>query len=867
MRNQEKKSQVVVYGMAVIVLLALAGYTGFHEPHILLWYTLITALGWLAFPLAHLVFSSLPDRGYAFSRVFGLLVWGYLYWLLGVLGVLNNDYGGLLFCFSVLAAGSIWAFRKQGKSLLVTSLKNHQQAIIHVELLFALAFFAFALVRGFNPDITGTEKPMELAFINAVIRSPQFPPFDPWMSGHAISYYYFGYVLVGMIAKSTLTSGGVAFNLALSLVFALSAVGAYGLLYNLLSHYRTTKQNKAKLQTNAWWAWLSPFYVLIVSNLEGILHFLHNRGIFWHLDNAGNFVSAFWKWVDIRNLDKPPAQPFAPLASKFWWWWQASRIIRDYDLNHVDKGDVISEFPMFTYLLGDLHPHVLAMPFAFFAMALAMNLFFSRQDEHMRWLGMKFAIPGGFFYFSAVSIGALAFLNTWDVPFYVALFVGAYTFSRVTAGGFHWKRAAEEFIKLGIAFGVTSLIFYIPFFLGFSSQANAFLPNLIYITRGVHFWIIFAPFLVPMFAYLVYQWRRQRDSVILTDGMRSALWLILAAFAALLLLVGIVAIASGITKPQSSLNSAIQRYMSLMAATSWPSAILDGFKLRLKNPGMMITLFVFFSFVFALLVRKGKETMDDGNTGTMNSSQRFVLLMMLLGGILVFVPEFVFLGDFFGYRINTIFKFYYQAWLLWGVAAAYATVELVRQWKGVYSRLFQGGLVILLGLTMVYPYLGFISKTNAFNPQSGWTLDGTAFVTRTYSDESAAMNWLKRAPLGVVAEAIGGSYTGFARMATNSGQPAVLGWVFHEIQWRGVSNETGIRSKDIADLYCTKDWAEAKRVLRKYRIRYVVVGDLERQAYQPNTDACPLGLQTEKFDRHLQQAFKQNNVVIYLVTQ
>ena len=85
--------------------------------------------------------------------------------------------------------------------------------MVSVEALFLLAFAAWAFVRAANPEAVGTEKPMELAFINAILRSPAFPPHDPWLSGYAISYYYFGYVLVAMLAKTGGTSGGVAFNL------------------------------------------------------------------------------------------------------------------------------------------------------------------------------------------------------------------------------------------------------------------------------------------------------------------------------------------------------------------------------------------------------------------------------------------------------------------------------------------------------------------------------------------------------------------------------------------------------------------------------------------------------------------------------
>ena len=87
---------------------------------------------------------------------------------------------------------------------------------------------------------------MEIAFINAIIHSPNFPPHDPWLSGYAISYYYFGYVMTAMLAEITSTVGSVAFNLMISLVFALSAIGAYGLLYNLLQVYWQSQPEQSK---------------------------------------------------------------------------------------------------------------------------------------------------------------------------------------------------------------------------------------------------------------------------------------------------------------------------------------------------------------------------------------------------------------------------------------------------------------------------------------------------------------------------------------------------------------------------------------------------------------------------------------------
>ncbi|MCP4428640.1 MAG: hypothetical protein GY803_29490, partial [Chloroflexi bacterium] len=166
--------------------------------------------------------------------------------------------------------------------------QRSRKLVIGIELLFLLAFAAMTFIRMANPDITNTEKPMELAFINAIIRSPTLPPHDPWLAGYAISYYYFGYVLVSMLAVLTSVPVGEAFNLALALTFALGALGAYGIVYNLLAKKYTDEGGDASSEGDAsptpgaiFAAYLAPVFVLIVSNVEGFLEFLHARGLFW----------------------------------------------------------------------------------------------------------------------------------------------------------------------------------------------------------------------------------------------------------------------------------------------------------------------------------------------------------------------------------------------------------------------------------------------------------------------------------------------------------------------------------------------------------------------------------------------------------
>jgi uncharacterized membrane protein len=159
-------------------------------------------------------------------------------------------------------------------------------------------------------------------------------------------------------------------------------------------------------------------------------------------------------------------------------------------------------------------------------------------------------------------------------------------------------------------------------------------------------------------------------------------------------------------------------------------------------------------------------------------------------------------------------------------------------------------------MALTYPALSIITKTNNFNPPNGWTLDDFARIQRENPDEAAAITWLKSAAEGVVAEAVGGSYTGFARISEYTGLPAVLGWPGHESQWRGTGAPQGTRQDDIALLYRTSNWVTARDILNKYKIRYVYIGDLEHSTYP---------VQEAKFQQNLIRVFQQGNVTIYEV--
>ena len=196
------------------------------------WWTVLLLLGTAVMPLTVTLFRRLPDRGYAFTKMVGLLLVSYLFWLAGSFGFVANNLGGILLALLAVTGLSFWLWQ-QDKAELVQWLRENWRYILLVELLFLALFGVWVWVRTQNPAITATEKPMEFAFLNSLGRTPQFPPLDPWLSDYAISYYYFGYVMTSVIARLALVPEYFAFNLGIAWLVAGTGTAAFGLVYNL----------------------------------------------------------------------------------------------------------------------------------------------------------------------------------------------------------------------------------------------------------------------------------------------------------------------------------------------------------------------------------------------------------------------------------------------------------------------------------------------------------------------------------------------------------------------------------------------------------------------------------------------------------
>jgi YYY domain-containing protein len=856
---------------------------------IFIWWLLVQLIGLLALPAAQWIFRWLPARGYAFAKPLGLLLVSYVLWLGASAGFLRNDLGGILAALAALAAFSAWALRREGGfEALRNNLRENRAMILAVEALFTLALIAWAALRAyatFKIAPAGGEKFMEMAFLNAVLNSPEFPPLDPWLSGYAISYYYFGYVMMAVLTRLSGAAPGVGFDLYDALLFALTLSGAFGIVYNLVKGQLEGGRSGSAIS----YGLLGAALVGVMGNLEGLLESLRARGL---------LSDGFLVWIDIPDLEQAVVSgSWAPDNGSWFWWWRASRVIQDYDLAGNALGvSPITEFPFFSFLLGDNHPHKLALPFVLLAIALAFNLLRRQlslppgEEQAAWWNPLRAVFPGetALFLIYALCIGALGFLNTWDMPIYLGLATLAY-------GAGRWsqtRRLDMDLLKRSAALAVglllAGLLLYFYFYVGFSSQAGGILPYVFPPTRLPQYFVIFGVFLVILGGFLpLYLVRRSRDEqepplrppLLKTWGAVVAACL--GLFAVVLLLMGAVALAAQLAGRPLASEAMLQNALRGMSPGE---ALGVSLLTRLQNPWLFLTL----TFLLALclsglaLAVRGRRPGEDERTPAVptpkcaSSSEVFSLLLVLCGLALTLSTEFVYLRDVFGVRMNTIFKFYYQGWVLLALASAYALYWVSSTARpGIGVRVYQALCTLMIAAGMVYPAFGYFSRAEYF--QSTPDLDGASSIASSNPDDWAAIEWLRAQlipgePPPVILEAPADQYDNYnyeGRISTFTGMPTLLGWGGHQSQWRGNYEEPARREPEIEMIYTTADAGQALDLLLKWNVDYVIVGSPELQYIQ---EKCTLGSSpcsptraVQKFDQALEPVFRQGSVTIYQV--
>lgn len=629
----------------------------------------------------------------------------------------------IFFCFLLYLGGC---------GLLSTRISNAYsslRACLKAGAIFLPALFLFLTVRAFQPEIHWGEKPMDFTFLNFFIRSPALPPQDPWASGNPMNYYYFGFYAFGQFIRALDIYPAVGYNLAVA------TVGAT-LITALVSSFRL-------FGVSAYAALLAAVSISALSSVEWIrLVFVEGKG------------------VDFDTF------------------WATSRVL---------SSPAITEYPLWSQLFADLHPHVMAQPLFVVLVSALLICFFCLGDLTPR---RSLMIGGGF----GVFAGILFRMNAWDA---ISLaFVGLIALVVAVCGRLpkqsslippqqegRWLKAAACFVAAGITTGLLSVV---PDALssegtsrvGWGWVTGREFNDIKPVLRHLGLWIV--PALCALLPFMSLTWLRL--------DLRTFL------------------ISAGV-----GLTPLVIAYLS-----EWRG-----------SEGLVWRLYVGFSLGAALctfsLIRSQKTI------------GRLAAISCLTAILIMTLSETFYLMD----RMNTIFKFYQAVWILWGVGTCLALWAAFQQTGASELRPLRWPIFGVAGVTVILGALGtllglvaMLSLQRVEGPRP--TLNGIAYLTTTNRDEALLVDWINRNIRGTptIVEAWGPSYQDYGRISMLTGLPSVLGWEYH-VQQRGTSGlDVHQRKELVKSLYTNPSDPSALRNAIGIGARYLVVSELERRTYQ-----------------------------------
>ncbi len=829
---------------------------------VLAWLLVIELVYLVALPFCFFLFWPLPDRGLILARSFGLLGAAYITWLVVGLGWLEFSTLSILLGILVLAGLSGLVLAADGRQF-VGFLRERWKLLLTGEVIFLAAFLAFVAIRAFNPDLwhpyRGGEKPMEMAYFSAVVRSTLLPPYDPWFAGGYLNYYYWGYFLLAIPTRLAGIIPTVAFNLAVPLVFALTVTGAYSLVYNLTEGVKRSPRSRFAGRTEpeapepesepvetgrtGWFQRFRTFpslipspvtagltaglFVAIIGNLDGTVQLAQRA---WGgLTGAGGGMPYFDFWRSSRML--PSQENIEPGLLTFW--------LSGTQDEAAEVAWHITEFPFFSFLFADLHAHVMAIPVTLLVIGLGLTLVLGLGKSGRIWHWAALLATG-------IAVGSLFAINSWDYPTYLLLLLTLAAAALLLPLRDPGRQLPQSLGFAAALIGVSVLAFFPLLRL---ETFGAGLEISRWNTPPLNFLGIHGLFLVIIGGFLV--WQVRRPFSIAVRGF--AYW----------------------NRPDMASDSGLWRPVH----RKWILIYL----------GLGLLSIVYFAaaayftvaFLLGFLALAGLAWWDR----QMSAEEQdwyllFPLALTVLALGLAVGVDLVKVEDDIG-RMNTLFKYYLEVWVLLGLAAA---CFLWRMWRHYPSgtplfrtaTLVWSGLVALLVCSsLIYTFLGTQARVNDRFNDLPPTLDGLAFMDTAVHFENErgielkwdrqAIEWLQDNVEGspVILEAHLEQYRWGSRIANYTGLPTVLGWPWHQIQQRGpYSDEVYDRAWDVRLIYDTGNLNLAKDLLSQYQVRFVIVGDLERTLYSAEGLA--------KFDIMVQEGdavlkFDNGHVAIYQI--
>lgn len=783
------------------------------------WLLVVELLGLITFPLTFVVFSGLRDRGWGFSKLLGLLLVAWLVWFPSSFRLVPFTSAAVAGAFAlVAAAGAAVAWRR--RVALRAFARSRWRLIVASEALFVAGFLLFTWIRALDPDLwhiyRGGEKPMEIAFLNGILRSRYMPPLDPWFSGGAINYYYYGQYLIAILIRLTGITPTTAFNLAIPLLFGLTLSGAASVVAGI---------------TRRWWAGLvGGIAVAIVANLDGLWQVLKN-------------VIAVRAGGQVAPFD----------------YWASSRVI-PYTIN---------EFPFWSFLYADLHAHVLDLPIVIMIVGLSASLLARARRDGDSWLSVAPTLG-----IAALALGATWCVNTWDLPVCALLLIAATalrlfpfgsqrpTTWREALNAIYWRRVRAWALAVGVTLGATFLL-YLPFHATFQNFTSGVAqvttptdPNQFFTLFGVWLFLIVTFFIVEL------RDRLEREAAnVQQEGeepVRYPLW-------QLTLIVGAALLIGAAIRLDIALAM-------LLALGGWLALDLRHSPTKLLTYTLAVLGLAIATSVELFYLR---DFLDGGAWERMNTVFKFyyqIWVCFSLSGALIFsqlIPRTLGLIN----RERTLKPS--DARLQ---TQALATQLARAGWLLVLSLLLGGSLIFdVLGTqarvndpaiwAAVQPPLGGVQPR-------GLSLDGMAYMRGWYPEDYAAIKWLNANVSGAptIVEASADPYQWYSRVSIYTGLPDVLGWGSHEGQQR-YPDQVAARQFAVQSFYLTTDPKTTLQFLSDYHVGYIYVGQLERSCIATSPNGGCIGLPTQSLTKfttmsqegYLKPVFTDGATVIYQV--
>ncbi|GAC1657701.1 MAG: hypothetical protein NVS4B7_03580 [Ktedonobacteraceae bacterium] len=837
-------------------------------------WALVEVLGFICLPLTITVFHNLPDRGWAFNKAIGISLLAFCVWLpLMCLRFLPFSQFFIVGVLLILLACNIFGFLRVRQTI-VKVIRVNFFYIVATEIIFFGMMLLLGWIRSYIPDIRSFEMFMDEGFVAAIMRSPHFPPNDMWYSGYSINYYYYAHFTIAMLAKLLGQSPSIAFNTGICTFYGLTAVNLFGVTCNIVTwarHLHSRTNSTATAQTGR----PDTLYLSMLRAMPyGLLTILMALVL-------GNLAATQQWWDDDRNW------------ALFDWFYQPTRVI--------NSGKTINEFPAFSFLLSCFHAHVLALAFTILAIALALNLFLEPDGKGLFVFGRGWRLV---FTMSttALILGSLFTMNGWDFPTYVGLVVLCIALQQWLAYGARFRvELVLDVFTASAGLIALSFIFYAPFYLDFVSPSQGlglvgpadrsplFQEILIY---GMFAFIFLSLLLATILKLPFFTWPTMAEAA--ADAPDEVKIVPLAAIGERLQLMTLAA-ENTLNEPQPALTTEAATAVDVLQPPVALKHRLSKSVIGVSLVALIIVVAVVTSFVMqnsTTFVLAGSIAAFGVLAAFYSLSNRGHAFTLLLGSIafgLVAMCEIVFLKDVFADnypRMNTVFKFYFQAWALLSLtcgAGLYFILESFRPLPGISSaqrwlqRSVEGvwvtGLLLLLLASAVYPLVGPYARTNHYAHRTN-SLDGINYLQTCKppdcaydtSGDYAAIRWLNSRVSGapVIVEAVGDDYSGYGRISAFTGLPTPMGWVGHEYQWRVNWMNNGLnavdfdnRKGDVDTIYMDPHPRLVMNLLARYHVQYLYVGQLEQMRY-PQANL-------HRFSSFMNIVYSANGVTIYQV--